>query len=296
MPLRAQALCSLGIQCDRHRLRPAGRLVRCSKRRWTGLCPYLLPGRPFWVFYAPAGAVSPDRPGRGGGRAFVSMVKATPDTTAVAPVRARRRCKPWRAGARFWAAAAAALWIAASGLAAGGDRPVSSPSSPSSPSRRLRRAGLHGTGGGGRLRLADHGADDGCAGAGGNHAGAADPGDGIRGLPRRGAGGRLGPWPCRGACGAVGHLREGGDFIIDIKPLLSCGSSPAPRYIDWIATRPRLTGAMQAITAGGRWRDPQSLGLVRRPCPFRGSGDAHRRAGIGSGAGLGQPRPGWRWG
>jgi hypothetical protein len=84
--------------------------------------------------------------------------------------------------------------------------------------RGLRGAGLDGAGGRAGFRLAHHRADDGRAGAGGDDAGPPDPRDGIRGFPRRRAGGRGLGWASRPRSSRSGSPS---------RPVF-CGSSPAP--------------------------------------------------------------------
>jgi chromate transporter len=104
--------------------------------------------------------------------------------------------------------------------------------------RGLCRPRLDGAGGGAGFRLAHHGADDGRSGAGRDDAGAPDPRDGIRGFPRRCAGGWPGPRPRRSAV----------TLWVTFAPCFLWIFAGAP-YVEWIATRPRLQGALDAITA-----------------------------------------------
>ncbi len=107
-----------------------------------------------------------------------------------------------------------------------------------------------------RPGLADHGADDGRAGSGRNHARPADPCHAIRGLSRR----RRRRRHRHGAGG--GRLSRSGSPSC---PVFSGFSSARP-----ISTgsprRPRLTGAL-ARDHGRRGRgDPEPVALVRDPC------------------------------
>ncbi len=121
--------------------------------------------------------------------------------------------------------------------------------------RRLRRAGLHGAGGGGRLRVADARRDARRAGPRRDDERAADPGDGVRRLHRRSP-----LWRRSSRC--HGHPRRARHAVGDVRSLL---------LVD--LRRRALHRAADARAApcrspehghrGRRRRHRQPLGLVR---------------------------------
>ena len=119
--------------------------------------------------------------------------------------------------------------------------------------------------GGDGPRLADHVGDARRAGAGRDDAGAADPGDGVRGLSRR-ASRRAG-----GAGLALGSGRGGGDALGDVRSVLSVDLRG--RALD----RRANGAAAPADGAGGgdggrRGCDREPLALVRAARPVRNGG------------------------